>query len=366
MSTERNDNDSNRNLIKTVAYIPPGTSLGAATFLALACSEIVMADTAALADFSYLKNLSEGELKTRRDMLVPLARKQGYSPKLFEATLDPKMVLYWASPKKGIDQLLTPAELEEDQRERRNGPRARKWPTAPSYFKIDSILARMSGTAQVLNQASLENLYALYNLGSTKIHVASDDWMDRVREFFQHPLVRFFLVMLGIIGLILELKMPGTMVPGVLAAICFVLFFWSYSFDGRFTMLAVLLFVLGVILVVLEIFVVPGFGFTGIAGIVLMVCGLALATLEKWPSNSQDWFDVGVTIGTFGMSLGAAVIAAMIVAWFLPSIPYANRLVLNPPVDEPESPNQAPRGTAGSHRHCLDLPASRRQGPVRR
>ncbi len=42
----------------------------------------------------------------------------------------------------------------------------------------------------------------------------------------------------------------------------------------------------------------------------------------------------GQTLGTFGMSLVAAVVAAMVVAWFLPSIPYANRLVLNPPDDE--------------------------------
>ncbi len=95
------------------------------------------------------------------------------------------------------------------------------------------------------------------------MRVARDDWLDRVAEFFREPFVRFLLVMLGIIGLILELKMPGTAVPGVLAAICFVLFFWSYSFIGEFTMLAVLLFVLGIILLAVEIFVLPGFGFTG-------------------------------------------------------------------------------------------------------
>ena len=41
--------------------------------------------------------------------------------------------------------------------------------------------------------------------------------------------------MIGIAGLILELKMPGIGLPGVIAAVCFVLFFWAHSFVGQFT-----------------------------------------------------------------------------------------------------------------------------------
>src|SRR5207253_4056403 len=126
-----------------------------------------------------------------------------------------------------------------------------------------------------------------------------DDWLEQVAEFFRGPAGNFFLIMLGIIGLIMELKMPGTTVPGVIAAICFVLFFWAYSFVGQFTLLAILLFVLGLILIGVEIFVVPGFGFPGIAGIVLLICRLVLVTLERMPQTSQDWANLGNTFGTF-------------------------------------------------------------------
>jgi membrane-bound ClpP family serine protease len=345
ISTLIYDNDSAP--IKTVAYIPPGTSLGAATFLALGCSEIVMADTAVLADFSYLSTQKDAELKVRRDMLVPFAKKQGYPWKLFDASLNPNLTLYWAQPKnsaKGTrEQLMTQEELDDDAKGKNEWEKIPGTVTNGQLLKINANLAQLSHTAQVLNGASLDNLYALYGLDPARINVSRDGWLDRVAEFFREPVVGFVLVMLGIIGLILELKMPGTAVPGVLAAICFVLFFWSYSFVGEFTMLAVLLFVLGVILLGVEIFVLPGFGFTGIAGIILIVCSLALVTLEKWPSSPDEWYSLGTTLGTFGMSLVAAVVAAMVVAWFLPSIPYVNRLVLAPPVEEAEPFESAPQ-----------------------
>ncbi len=166
------------------------------------------------------------------------------------------------------------------------------------------------------------------------MRIARDDWLEQVAEFFREPAVNFVLIMLGIVGLIMELKLPGTTVPGVIAAVCFVLFFWAYSFVGQFTLLAVLLFVLGLVLIGLEIFVLPGFGFTGISGIVLLISSLVLVTLERMPQTSQDWMSLGATFGTFGVSLVAALVAAFLLAWYLPSIPYANRLVLQPPGDE--------------------------------
>jgi membrane-bound ClpP family serine protease len=146
--------------------------------------------------------------------------------------------------------------------------------------------------------------------------------------------VTFFLVMIGIIGLILELKMPGTSFPGVIAGVCFVLFFWAHSFVGQYTVLAILLFVLGLILICVELFVMPGFGVMGISGVVLIVASLALVTLDKMPETTQDWMTVGSTVTTFVLSILAAMVVAFTVAWYLPSIPYANRMILQPPAEE--------------------------------
>ena len=101
------------------------------------------------------------------------------------------------------------------------------------------------------------------------------------------------LVMLGITCLILELKMPGVGLPGVVAAICFVLFFWSHSqLHGQITWLAILLFVLGLLLIGLEVFVLPGFGVAGISGMLLV-----LAASAWWPTATgraaTEWVGFG-------------------------------------------------------------------------
>jgi membrane-bound serine protease (ClpP class) len=322
--------------VKTVAYVPPGRSLGAATFLAVACNEIVMAKDAVVTDFSYLP---ADQLPDVKAMLLPLVKDQGYPALLFEATLDKDLVLYRVRTKEGEDLLVTERDLKNPGN-RANPRNADAWhkvsrvDRAPgSLLRITAPLALEFRIAQSTDIASLDDLNAHYGLEPQKIRVARDDWLESVAEFFREPAVNFLLIMLGIVGLIMELKMPGTTVPGVVAAICFVLFFWAYSFVGQFTLLAVLLFVLGLILIGLEIFVLPGFGFTGISGIVLLISSLVLVTLERMPQTSQDWVSLGATFGTFGLSLVAALAAAFLLAWFLPSIPYANRLVLQPPGD---------------------------------
>ena len=91
---------------------------------------------------------------------------------------------------------------------------------------------------------------------------------------------------------------------GVLAALCFVLYFWAHSqLAGHMTMLAILLFVLGLILIGVEIFIIPGFGITGISGIALMIVSLALAAFAKKPETTQEWVEFGTTVTQFGVSM---------------------------------------------------------------
>lgn len=160
------------------------------------------------------------------------------------------------------------------------------------------------------------------------------DWPDRVGAFLRNPVVSVALVALAIIGMIFELKYPGASFPGGLAAICFVLFFWAYSFTGGFTLLAILLFLLGLFLLALEVFVLPGIGFSGVAGAVLMYVGLLLVTLEQWPADSDEWTDVGATFGSLAIAVVLAIVGSLALTWSLPSLPILNRMVLAPPETE--------------------------------
>ncbi len=322
--------------VRTIAYVPSKRSLGAATFLALGCSEIVMADDAVLGDFEYLRSAGE-KLEPTALMLEDLADKQGYPPALFRATLTPDLVLYRAHRKldRDVKTILTRKELDESPGwEEDGGENGTIAAPKGELLKVTAALAQEWGVARDTKVPTVEALYERYRWDPTRVRVSRDDWLDKIAEFFREDVVKVFLIMLGIAGLILELKMPGVGLPGVVAAICFVLFFWAHSFVGQFTMLAVFLFVLGLILIGLEIFVLPGFGVTGISGIVLVVGSLLLVTLERMPSSGQDWLNVGATITTLGVGLVAAIAGACVLAWYLPSIPYASRLVLAPPDHE--------------------------------
>jgi membrane-bound serine protease (ClpP class) len=162
-------------------------------------------------------------------------------------------------------------------------------------------------------------------------------WLDRVAGFFREPIVYVALIALGLIGLIFEIKFPGSTFPGSVAAICFVLFFWAHSFIGEFTLLAILMFLLGLVFLGIEVFIVPGICFSGVAGVALMFVGLLLVTLAHWPHDQNDWTDLGSTFGSLAIGMALAAVGAVTLTLSLPSIPFLNKMVLKPPAEEGES-----------------------------
>jgi len=332
--------------VKTVAYIPPRRSLGAATFIALGCNEIIMAKDSdddketALGDFSYLKEEKPESYEMKRKALVGLAQEQWYSPLLVQATMDKDLVLLRVESKAdpGYHVLVSEKEFNEDKRSKQpkwNPNHVVPFKHKGEFLRLDAKTALSEGIARKLVD-DLDGLYRHYGIKRSEVRTASADVLDDIEQFFRYPLVRMLLVMLGIIGLILEMKMPGIGVPGVIAAVCFVLYFWSNSSLGHFTWLAILLFVLGLILICLEVFFLPGMAVFGISGIILVVSSLILVTLEKAPTTTKEWWSLGGQLSYFTAILIGGITVAFLIARYLPQIPYANRLVLTPPAERPE------------------------------
>jgi membrane-bound ClpP family serine protease len=330
--------------VKFVAYLPPGKALGAATYLALGCSEIVTGPGAALGDFAYLNQQNESDLKVKGETLARLANRNGYPGALFRATIDATVKVYRieANDRPGEVAYVTEQDWEREQNNvppRWNEKAILKTLVVKNNGNFVKIQGDMLVTSGVVDRGhdavdTPRDLYALFNLNPASITVSRDDWLDHIAEFFREPWVRVLLLLIGITGLILEVKMPGVSVPGIIAAVCFVLFFWSYSFVSDYTVLAVLLFVLGLILLGLEIFVFPTFGALGVSGVILLVVSLLLVTLERMPETPEDWEGLGWTLGSYMFSLVGAIVVAVAIASFLPQIPYANRLMLLPPGEE--------------------------------
>lgn len=330
--------DGGKQPVRTIAYLTGRTS-GAATFLALGCQEIVMGPQAQLGDFQTLVQERPKHAEAVEQALEELLRDRYYPPILAQTMVQPGLTVHLVRAKKGAaeSRLISDAELMRDL----EGPQ--KWEVeetiaggaAGKLFKLDAALAKKLGVAKYV-VASPQELYDACG-GLKNVKEMGTDWLDEFAAFLRNGWMAVLLVMVGIGCLIIELKMPGVTLPGIIAALCFILYFWAHSqLSGQITMLAVLLFVLGLVLIGLEVFVIPGFGVTGISGILFMVLSLALVTLDKKPETTHEWLAFGKTLSTLGLGLLGAVSGALLVASYLPHIPYVNRLVLRPPGEAEE------------------------------
>ncbi|MFA6770568.1 MAG: NfeD family protein [Bacteroidales bacterium] len=105
--------------------------------------------------------------------------------------------------------------------------------------------------------------------------------MDRILLFFLTPFIQALLLMVIIGGIYFELQTPGLGFPSMAAIIAAVLYFSPLYLDGLAQNWEIIVFVLGVLLILAEIFVIPGFGIAGISGIILMITGLSLAMIDN-------------------------------------------------------------------------------------
>lgn len=328
--------DQGQDPVMTVAFLPKNAG-DSATFLALGCSEIVMDQQAHLGGFEALVRGRPDYAKAVAESLADLADKQGYSPVLARAMLEPQLVVRRVWPRAGRlsgPRFVSEADFQEDQKGAQAWQGGDVVKPAGDLLRLDAAKAREFGFARHVFDGRPEQAAAWLSerYGIDRLRDMGPDWLDQLADFLCLPIVSFFLVVIGVTGLILELKIPGIGFPAVVAAVCFILFFWAHAdpMKGNLTMLAVLLFVLGLVLIAAEIFFFPGLGVVGISGILLVLIGLGLVTLVKKPETTQEWVEFGTTLTTFGLGLGAAVAAAFTLAWYLPHVPYANRLVLTP------------------------------------
>ena len=163
-------------------------------------------------------------------------------------------------------------------------------------------------------------------------------WSEEMVRWINSPAVMAVLVMLAMLGLYIEFNTPGLGLPGLVAVICFVIIIGSKYLIGLANWVEVALFVVGVLLLLVEIFLLPGFGVAGFLGITCMVAGLFGMLIKNppeklpWPETAFDW-KVFVD-GLAGMSLGFAgfLVLAFLLAKYLPKMQFLHGLILMPVV----------------------------------
>jgi membrane-bound serine protease (ClpP class) len=124
---------------------------------------------------------------------------------------------------------------------------------------------------------------------------------DQIVAFLTQPIVSSILLMLIFFGLFFELQSPGIGFPLVAAITAAVLYFVPLYIDGLAQNWEILVFVIGVVLIGLELFVIPGFGIAGVSGIALVFLGLVLSLIKN------------VRFDFSGVDPGAAATSVMVV-----------------------------------------------------
>lgn len=109
--------------------------------------------------------------------------------------------------------------------------------------------------------------------------------MDRIIGFLISPVVSGLLIMLILGGIYFELQTPGIGFPIIIALSAALMYFAPLYLEGLASHYEIIIFVVGFILIAIELFVIPGFGVTGVLGVLMVVSGLAIAMV------GNDGFD---------------------------------------------------------------------------
>ncbi|MEN2282527.1 NfeD family protein [Algoriphagus sp. SE2] len=252
-------------------FMAPGGSIGAAT--------VVNGVDGAAAPDKYQSYM--------RSMMRSTAEAKGRDPKIAEAMVDEKIEI------EGITEAGSVITFSVSEAEK--------------YGFSDGVYN------------SFEDLIQGQGLSDSEVMAYETDLVEQIIGFFLNPAVSGFLILIIIGGIYFELQTPGVGFPLLASIIAVVLYFTPYYLNGLAENWEIIVFVIGIILLALELFVIPGFGIFGVLGITCILAGLVLGML---PNQNFD-FEFVPAADLFAALLTvilAAIASVGIVFWLTPKI----------------------------------------------
>ena len=344
----------------TVAYVNP-RAISAGAIIALACTEIVMTPGSRIGDsmpimiaggqLVAIPDKERGKIETNaRTLTRVLAEYNGHNPDLCEAMITSTREIWRIRNRKTREVRVIDPDATNWRRLVANWPGTEA--TSESDAKLDWEFLTAVDRKKDLGLVMLTDTEAVkcgfvdhvfadfnaleehYNI-TVKPVVLDDNWSEGLVGILTSPALVGILMTLGIMFIYMEFNTPGFGVAGGLAIACFAVIFGSHYLIGLAQWPEIGLFVVGLILIGLEIFVIPGFGVAGVSGIICCIMGLIFAvgvpnapTEFPWPQTDLDWSWFGPALYALGLGFAGGVIASVILAQFLPNIPIVSRLVM--------------------------------------
>ncbi len=321
--------------VLTKADIPLYTFVGreaisGGAFIALATPNIYMAPGALIGDITPIimgmggsvQDLPEAEKEKMTSYVAAQVRsaaeKGGYDPLLAEAMV--RREIEYKIGDKIISKAGTVLTLTNTEAEQLVGEDQRPLFSKGTVRDIDEMLERIGlagADKKILEVTSAEKLARL---------IAS---------------IAPILMIIGLGGIWLELKTPGFGIFGIAGGFCLLLFFAGHHIAGLSGLEDVMIFVLGITLLAIEIFVTPGFGVTGLSGLLLIFISFISAMSERMPGK---WRPISFEPETFAVPflkvtlafLGSIVLVA-IAGKYMPKTRIFQSLTLDSISPDPET-----------------------------
>ncbi|AFL84533.1 membrane-bound serine protease (ClpP class) [Belliella baltica DSM 15883] len=252
-------------------YMAPGSSIGAAT--------VVMGGGGEAAPDKYQSYM--------RSMMRSTAEAKGRDPKIAEAMVDQNLEVEGISEKGSV-----------------------------ITFSVSEAIANGFSEGEVI---SLTEVIEKQGIESFEIIKYTESNVEKVISIFLNPAVSGFLILIIFAGIYFEIQTPGVGFPIAASVIAIILYFIPYYLTGLAQNWEIAVFVVGVILLLIELFVIPGFGIFGILGIIGILTGLTLGMI---PNDAFDFTfvpsgDLFVALLTVIL---AAIVAMALIFFFAPKI----------------------------------------------
>ena len=340
---------------RTVAYVPR-QALSGASIMSLGCDDIIIAPGATYGVAGMIFQDEQGMFhyapekfqSTMVNEVRTLAELKGRPTALAEALVNKDTVVY------RVRNRDTGKETYLSRDEIRTSEKPDQWEELNEIYETrEGFFLGLSGTRAVelgMAQGTAENVQDLKERYGVvgDVTVLEPTWVDTTVLILNLWPVTALLFIVGLIALYVEFSAPGISIGGLVALLCFGLFFWSRFLGGTGQWLDVVLFAAGVIFLVVELFVLPGFGVAGLTGILLIVISLIMASQTfVLPKNAWQWGRLTQTMLVIVGSGGVVAIAAFVLSKYLGAIPLVGRLALAPPTSVEVSPDGNAASAAG-------------------
>jgi membrane-bound serine protease (ClpP class) len=207
---------------------------------------------------------------------------------------------------RGLDPRVAEAMVDEDIEIEGVIARGRLLSLTPSEAAAVGYAREVEDWDALISELGLERL---------PVQETAVNWAERIVRFLTHPMVAPMLLSLGFLGIIIEVKTPTFGIAGIVGATALSAFFGGHYLLGLAGWEELILLVGGIVLIGVEMFVLPGFGIAGVAGIVAILGALYLSMLNPALATSADYASA---FGVLSLSLIVVIVAAWALLRHLP------------------------------------------------